>query len=468
MTTLPEAKDKANTIEEEFESLEERDEENGTEKEEPDSPWSQRMKEVFVTFWPLGLIAFGGPQATVALLRDHLVVQRDWMDEDAFMELFAIGQGLPGPTSTQLIVSAAMSRAGPLGGILAFVMFSLPGLIVLTTCGVLISSFVDPNDPPWYLIGLPPAAISLVFKAFYGFGKKLDNLGIAMACISTGISILINGDEIIPTRSSQYVFPSMLVVGGLFTFIDSRRATPLTKYEKPKPGWDGTDDRTFKRIGIPLWVGGLIFVLWASLLTIIVLLRRKLPYNPYLDIFEVMYRIGSLIFGGGQVVLPMLQDEVVPNWMTESQFLQGLGLSQSMPGPLFNFSAYLGAVFYDVPGAIVGYIAIFAPGIILIYGMVPFWAKMRHYAWFKAVLHGLNSTAIGFIGAACIILWEAGVKTRADAIVFVFAGSLAAFWNIKAPIVVILGGCLGGILHKDAASLGQVPFCVSSGFIEDL
>jgi len=437
-------------------------------EEEPDSPWSQRIKEVLVTFWPLGFVAFGGPQAHVAILRDHLVVQRDWMDEDAFMELFAIGQGLPGPTSTQLVVSTAMARAGPVGGLLAFFLWNLPGLIVLTTCGVLISSFVDPNDPPWYLIGLPPAAISLVFKAFYGFGIKLDKLGIAMATISCVISILINGDEIIPTQASQYVFPILLVVGGAFTFIDSKRANPLTEYAKPKPGWEGSDDRTFKRIGIPLWVGGLIFVVWASVLTIVVVVKRYVEYNIYLDIFEVMYRIGSLIFGGGQVVLPMLQDEVVPNWMTESQFLQGLGLAQSMPGPLFNFSSYLGAVYYDVPGAIVAYIGLFGPGVILIFGMVPFWAKMRHYAWFKAILHGLNATAIGFIGAACVILWEAAIDTRADAIVFVFAGALATFWNVPAPICVVLGGVLGAILCDDAASLGQIPFCVSSGFVQDL
>ena len=164
----------------------------------------------------------------------------------------------------------------------------------------------------------------------------------------------------------------------------------------------------------------------------------------------------------------MLQDEVVPNWMTESQFLQGLGLAQSMPGPLFNFSAYLGAVYNDVPGAIVAYIGLFGPGVILIFGMVPFWAKMRHHAWFKAVLHGLNATAIGFIGAACVILWESAIETRADAIVFVFAGSLATFWNVPAPICVILGGVLGAILCDDAASLGQVPFCVTSGFVQEL
>jgi chromate transporter len=114
-----------------------------------DAPWSQRMWEVFTTFWPLGLVAFGGPQAHVAILRDHLVEQRGWMDEEQFTELFAIGQGLPGPTSTQLVVSTALSRAGPLGGLMAFFLWNLPGLIVLTLCGILIETYVDPNNPPW-------------------------------------------------------------------------------------------------------------------------------------------------------------------------------------------------------------------------------------------------------------------------------------------------------------------------------
>lgn len=427
---------------------------------EDDIPWRTRMWEVFTTFWPLGLVAFGGPQAHVAILRDHLVVQRNWMDEESFMELFAIGQGLPGPTSTQLVVSTALARAGPLGGLMAFFLWNLPGLIVLTTCGVLIKGFVDPANQPFYLIGLPPAAISLVFKAFHGFGLKLDKIGIGMASVSCCVAILINGDYNIPPTSSQYIFPSLLVAGGLFTLIDSKRDKPFAEYTKPKKGWDSTSDLTFRRIGIPLWVGALLFALWALILVIVVLLKDVANIqNDYLEIFEVMYRIGSLIFGGGQVVLPMLQGEVVPHWMTSNEFFQGLGLAQSMPGPLFNFSSYLGAVYKHIPGAIVAYVGLFGPGVILIFAMVPFWARMRHVAWFKAVLHGVNATAIGFVGAACVILWEKAIHTTADAIVFVFAGTLACFFNIQAPIAIFAGGVMGAILFKDAASLGQVPYC---------
>jgi chromate transporter len=337
-----------------------------------DIPWIVRYREVIFAYAPLGFVSFGGPQAHVAILRDHLVVRRGWMDDESFTELFAIGQGLPGPTSTQLVVSTALARAGPIGGITAFLLFNIPGLVVLISCGVLISTFVDPDNPPWYLVGLPPAAISLVFQSFYGFGKGLDKLGIVLCFVSTLISILVNGDENISPDVTQFVYPLLLLVGGIISYVDSRREKPYGTYKSPSPGWDAESDLTMKRIGIPLWMGGLFFVLWAAVLTATVTIvgRAKAEgtaVNVYLETFEVMFRIGSLIFGGGQVVLPMLQDEVVPNWMTKDSFLQGLGLTQSMPGPLFNFSAYLGAVYQGVAGGLVAWVGIMGPGVILIF-----------------------------------------------------------------------------------------------------
>jgi chromate transporter len=431
----------------------------------PDAPWKERMWEVFTTFWPLGLIAFGGPQAHVAILRDHLVEQRDWLDEEAFTELFAIGQGLPGPTSTQLVISTALSRAGPLGGLLAFFLWNLPGLIILTLCGALIDAFVDPNSPPWYLIGLPPAAISLVFKAFYGFAIKLDSLGIILALCSCLVAVLLNNDDDIDPASSQWVFPTTLALGGLVTYLDSKREKPFATYASPGKGWDKDSDETMKRIGIPLWVGALIFLLWLGILILVIILVDVAEVdNVYLKIFETMYRIGSIIFGGGQVVLPMLQDEVVPGWMTKDQFLQGLGLAQSMPGPLFNFSAYLGAVYKGVPGALVAYVGLFGPGVILIFGMVPFWARLRHNDTFKAVLKGVNATAIGLVGAACVTLWESAISGAADAMVFSIALTMAVAFSIQAPFCILAGGIIGAIMHPDALDLGQQPYCVDQGF----
>lgn len=336
----------------------------------------------------------------------------------------------------------------------------------MTTCGVLIKEFIDPDDPPFYLIGLPPAAISLVFKAFYGFGMKLDQLGIALATFSCIIAILLNGDDNIEPTATQYIFPIMLFCGGVTTYFDSKREKPWGTYKTPK-GWDSEDDKTFRRIGISVPVGIAIWVIWAVvLIAAIVLVDVGGVENEYLQLFEKMYRIGSIIFGGGQVVLPLLEAEVVPHWLTEDQFYQGLGLAQSMPGPLFNFSSYIGAVFKGVPGALVAYVGLFGPGVILIFGMVPFWAKLRHVFWFKAVLNGVNATAIGLVGAACVILWESAINTTADAMVFVFTGSLVCFFKVQAPIAIFAGGVLGAILFKDAASLGQVDYCEQN--IEDV
>jgi chromate transporter len=218
-------------------------------------------------------------------------------------------------------------------------------------------------------------------------------------------------------------------------------------------------------IGIPLPVGALIFLVWAGVLALVVILVDVVEVDSvYLEIFETMYRIGSIIFGGGQVVLPMLQDEVVPDWMTKDQFLQGLGLAQSMPGPLFNFASYLGAVYQGVPGALIAYVGLFGPGVILIFGMVPFWAVLRHNATFKAILKGVNATAIGLVGAACVILWESAIRDAADAMIFAVAFTMAIVFASPAPLCIFVGGVIGAILHPDALNLGQVAYCVDQGY----
>lgn len=430
-----------------------------------EAPWLERMWEVFTTFWLLGFIAFGGPQAHIGLLRDHLVVQRDWLDDEAFTELFAFGQGLPGPTSTQLVVASATSRAGPLGGILAFFLWNLPGFAILTVFGIFLAGVIDPNNPPWYLVGLAPAAVSLVFKAFYGFAVKLDSLQSCLALFSCLATILVNNDANIKPSSSQWVFPCLLAVGGTVTFIDSRQKTPFSEYKSQSAGWDAKDDTTFKRIGIPLWAGGLIFATWAGILgTVIYLVQVAHVNNLYLSIFETMYRIGSITFGGGLVVLPLLQQEIVPLWVSKDQFLQGLGLSQSLPGPLYNFSAYLGGLYKGIAGACLAYCAWFGPGVMIVFAMLPFWARARHNYTFKVVLTGINATAVGLIAASCIILWEAAISDAADAMVFCVALTLAVKWNVSAPLCVFAGWGLGGIL--DVLNSGQVAYCIKGGYVQ--
>lgn len=154
----------------------------------------------------------------------------------------------------------------------------------------------------------------------------------------------------------------------------------------------------------------------------------------------------------------------MPSWMTKERFLQGLGLAQSMPGPLFNFSSYLGAVHKGVPGALIAYCGLFGPGVILIFAVVPFWARLRHNQTFKAILKGVNATAIGLVGAACVILWESAITSASDAMVFCFALTLAVVFSVQAPFVVLAGGIMGALLHQDVLDLGQQPYCVREGY----
>lgn len=172
---------------------------------------------------------------------------------------------------------------------MAFFLWNLPGLVILTVCGVLLTAYIDPDNPPFWLAGLPPAAICLVFKAFYGFGMKLDTLGVWLALSSALVAILISNDANISPTSSQFVFPITLIVGAMVTLIDSKRANPFSTYGSPSSGWDRESDETFKRIGIPLWVGGLIWMVWVGVFALVIILKDVMKVdNVYLDIFETM------------------------------------------------------------------------------------------------------------------------------------------------------------------------------------
>jgi len=428
------------------------------------APLATRLRDVVRMYWHLGLIAFGGPSAHVAILRDHLCIRNHWMDEDAFMELFALCVGLPGPTSTQLVISTAVTHAGPLGGMIAYVFWNLPGFLVLTLSGLFLYNFIDPANPPIWLIGVPAAAVSLVFKAFYGFGMKLDKLGIALSMISCAVAVMINGDEHIPRNSSQFVYPLLLVCGGMCTMVDFLRGPDkaMGEYTRSASGVrvKSESDRMLQlKIGMPLWVGAMTLLFWLFLFAGSITLVSLGYDNAYLKIFEVMFRTGSLVFGGAEVALPMLQNEIVPlGWVTDEQFFQGLGLAQSLPGPLFNFSSFLGATYKGVLGAIVAEIGLFGPGYILIFAMMPFWGHLRHSDKFKAILKGINAAAIGLLGSGCIYLYARAVKTAADAMVFVLAGGLGGFFGMQAPFVILFGALAGGLFSHGILNVGQVKY----------
>jgi len=435
--------------------------EDAKEETSTPQPLSTRIKETLDLFWYLGFVAFGGPTAHVAILRDHLVTVNKFIDEEIFTELFALGQGLPGPSSTQLVISTASTHGGAISGVIAFAFWCLPGFTVLTLCGLFLYSFVDASTPPIWLLGIGPAAMSLIFKASFKFVKKLDQFGVAIGMVACAAAVMIAGDENFPTTSSQVVYPTLLVSGAILCLLDFLRGpeksigtyvqpTAVSKEPSEK------DKLLVEKIGLSIFQGFAYFFIWLGLLVGSVYIVNKGNSNLFIDIFELYFRVGSLIFGGGIVVLPMLQSELVPRgWVTNEQFFQGLGIAQSMPGPMFNFAAFLGAVTGGFPGSLTACIGLFGPGFILIFAMLPFWSRFRHLAWFKAVLKGLNASAIGLIVAGCVTLYPKTVHTYADTMVFILTGGLATVYSFQAPFVIFWGCVLGALFSRSVLNVGQ-------------
>jgi chromate transporter len=226
------------------------------------------------------------------------------------------------------VISTAATHGGAIAGVLAFIMWCLPGYVVLTLCGMFLYSFVDPSNPPIWLLGVPPAAMSLIFKASYGFVSNLDKFGTGIGLFAAAVAIMIAGDENIPSNSSQIVYPILLFSGGLLTFLDfiqgpERSVGTYVQPDSEKSEPSDKDRLLVKKIGLSITQGFLYLFIWFGLLFGSIVIVNTGNSNVFVNIFEVFYRIGSLIFGGGIVVLPMLQSELVPRgWVTNEQFFQ--------------------------------------------------------------------------------------------------------------------------------------------------
>jgi len=435
----------------------------GASKESPTiQPLMTRVKETLALFWYLGFIAFGGPTAHVAILRDHLVSVNKFIDEEIFTELFALGQGLPGPSSTQLVISTASTHGGAISGAIVFACWILPGFVVLTLSGLFLYGLIDASNPPIWLLGIGPAAMALIGKAAYKFVQKVDTFGFAIGLVACAVAVMISGDEHYAPNVSQVVFPAVLVGGGILCFLDYYRGegSSIGTYYRSQGGSSEPTEKDrmlVEKIGLSIFQGTVYFCVWLGLLVgSITIVHMTNSSNLMLDMFEVFFRVGSLVFGGGIVVLPMLQTELVPRgWVTNDQFFQGLGIAQAMPGPMFNFAAFLGAVTNGFPGSLVASAGIFGPGFILIFAMLPFWSRFRHLAWFKAALKGLNASAIGLIVAGFINLYPKSVRTHADTMVFVLTGGLGTVYKFQAPYVIFWGCMLGALFSSEILDVGQ-------------
>lgn len=383
--------------------------------------------EVFRAFLKLGLTSFGGPIAHLGYFRDELVVRRRWIDEAGYADLVALCQFLPGPASSQVGFALGLLRAGPLGGLAAWCAFTLPSAILLVLFAFGAAAFDGPLGAG-LIHGLKLVAVAVVAQAVWGMARALtpDKTRASIALAAVLIVVFLSG-------SAGQV--AAIVIGGLagLWLCRDAAAAPVGHLAFP----------VTRRAGLAALA--LFFVLLALLPAL-----SAVSGAHGIAIFDSFYRAGALVFGGGHVVLPLLEAEVVrPGWIDAGGFLAGYGAAQAMPGPLFTFAAYLGAAMGPEPNGIAGAAiclgAVFLPGLLLVVAALPFWDAFRTRPAAQAAMRGANAAVVGILAAALYSpVWTNAVLNPRD-----FALALAGFllltmWKMPPWIVVVLLG-LGGI-----------------------
>lgn len=390
--------------------------------------------EVFRTFLKLGVTSFGGPIAHLGYYRDELVVRRRWIDESGYADLVALCQFLPGPASSQVGFSLGVLRGhGLLGGVAAWTAFTLPSALILFAFALGAASFTGPVAAG-FLHGLKLVAVAVVAQAIWGMARSLtpdrQRAGIALGAIA--IVTFLGGSF------GQIVAIAAGAVAGLY-LCRGAAATPSGHFSFP----------VSHRAGV------IALTLFALLLVVPPIIVAATP-NHGIALFDAFYRAGALVFGGGHVVLPLLQAEVAqPGWVSNEAFLAGYGVAQAVPGPLFTFAAYLGAVGAPEPNGLAGgaiaLAAIFLPGLLLVYGMLPFWDRLRSQSIAQAGMRGANAAVVGILGAALYDpVWTSAVTGPADFFLAILGFLLLTMWKAPSWMVVLLlaglGALAGGIL----------------------
>lgn len=344
-------------------------------------PSSRHLAEVFRASLKLGLVAFGGPVAHLGYFREEFVRKRRWLDDAAYGDLVALCQFLPGPASSQVIFALGMRRAGLAGGLVASLGFTMPSAVLMILFAVGVASLGGLQDAGW-IHGLKLAAAAVVAKAVVGMARQLcpDTARRLIAALAAACLIAF---------SEAWIQIGVILAGGVAGWWIGRgrvRSAGAQAGEKR-----GSHVVAAAALGC------------FALLLVVLPVLAAITGNMELAMFDGFYRAGSLVFGGGHVVLPLLQAEVVPNgWVGDDAFLAGYGAAQALPGPLFTFAAYLGAVASPRPwlGGLWCLFAIFLPSWLLISGAMPFWERLRTKAWAQAALQGANAAVVGVLLAA--------------------------------------------------------------------
>jgi chromate transporter len=390
--------------------------------------------EVLLVFLKLGLTCFGGPIAHIGYFRDEFVVRRSWIDEQAYADLVGLCQFLPGPASSQVGFSIGLMRAGYRGGIAAWIGFTLPSAIALVLFAYGTGALGGPVGTG-LLHGLKLVAVAIVAQAVWGMAHTLcpDRERASIAAV-VALIILFGASSVAQIAG--------ILLGGIAGLWLSRAGPPATTGHVAVPV-----SRTLGLTALALF-----FLLLAGLPVL-----RGLVNAQWIDLFEAFYRSGALVFGGGHVVLPLLREAfVTPGWVSDTSFLAGYGAAQAVPGPLFTFAAYLGAVVNASPhgltGAILGLIGIFLPGLLILVGTLPFWHTFRKRAAAQAVMRGVNAAVVGLLGAALYNpVWTSSVKTPGDFGIALVGFVLLTVWRAP-PLVVVIISALGGIALEQVMS----------------
>ena len=383
--------------------------------------------EVFAVALRLGFTSFGGPIAHLGYFREEYVVRRKWLDERSYADLVALCQFLPGPASSQVGMAVGIARAGLPGALAAWLGFTLPSALALVLFAFGVDALGGAAAAGW-LHGLKVVAVAVVAQALWGMAKGLcpDRERATIAILTALVALCW------PSAAGQVLLIS--AAGGVGGWLLAPTALGTDSH---------TQFRISKVVGITAW--GIFFVLLLGLPV-----ARQFATNARLDLFDSFFRVGSLVFGGGHVVLPLLQAEVVgPGWVTNEQFIAGYGAAQAVPGPLFTFSAYLGVVMNGWSGALLALIAIFSPSFLLIVGALPFWDALRSKSSFQSALSGINAAVVGLLLAALYQpIWTSAILSAVDFGLGLSAFGLLMFWKWPPWLVVVLTAAAGGMLAR--------------------
>ena len=414
----------------------------------PASPLNHSAWRVFLVFLRLGLTSFGGPVAHLGYFRDEFVQRRQWLSERSYADLVALCQFLPGPASSQVGMALGLLRAGLPGALAAWLGFTLPSALVLAMLGVGLASG-HAVLPAGAVQGLKVVAVAVVAQAVWGMARQLcvGRARVTLMALACGAVLLL------PGMAAQVLVMLAAAVAGWWLFGRGKGYAPGAGALDASEADDGLNPPLRKRTGI------LLLALFAALLVLLPLASGVLAAGQgaartgsLLSMVDAFYRVGALVFGGGHVVLPLLQAEVVgPGWVSRDAFLAGYGAAQAVPGPLFTFAAFLGASMQVWPsgwwGAVVCLVAIFVPSFLLVAGALPLWAPLRRNAHAQAALAGVNAAVVGLLLAALYNpVWTSAIHGAAD-----FALALAAFvalvtWRVPPWMVVLLTAAAGVLL----------------------